>query len=166
MNARDDISIAELDESDAAWLFQLMSENGVQEFLPDRFESIDEMRAVISWLISNYTQDEYVRLTYKVMRGAAPVGWMSVGPLPSDETKKEVAYVIDPKCWGEGIATSALRMFLEGIVAERCEESVFAEVDSKNARSLSVLRKCGFSRLDEIQDERGSSKYRFMRAKR
>jgi RimJ/RimL family protein N-acetyltransferase len=88
---RDELTIKELIQSDAAWLFSLMNKAQVMEYIPDRFESIQEMEEVISWLIGNYPKKDYIRLTYKIVYKSADAGWISIGPLPSDETRQEIA---------------------------------------------------------------------------
>jgi RimJ/RimL family protein N-acetyltransferase len=53
----------------------------------------------------------------------------------------EVTYWIDRACWGRGIATRALSLFL-GIVEVR---PLYARAASDNGGSLRVLRKAGFT---------------------
>ena len=52
----------------------------------------------------------------------------------------EVTYWIDRTCWGQGIATRALRLLLEEISVR----PIRARAASDNAGSLRVLQKAGF----------------------
>ena len=55
----------------------------------------------------------------------------------------EVTYWIDPAHWGEGIATRAMRLFLE-VLHER---PIHARVAADNAGSIAVLEKLAFRRV-------------------
>ena len=59
------------------------------------------------------------------------------------EGEREVTYWIDPSRWGRGLATSALRAFLE-IEATR---PLFARVAEHNVGSATVLTRAGFVRI-------------------
>jgi len=52
----------------------------------------------------------------------------------------EVSYGIDRPQWGRGIATEALRRFLEQID----DRPLYARVAADNLGSIRVLEKCGF----------------------
>jgi RimJ/RimL family protein N-acetyltransferase len=55
----------------------------------------------------------------------------------------EITYWIDPSRWGEGIATRAMRLFLDAID----ERPVRARVASDNAGSIAVLERLGFRQV-------------------
>ncbi len=52
----------------------------------------------------------------------------------------EVSYWIGKEIWGRGIATQALKFFLD----EQPERPIYARAVHDNAASLRVLEKCGF----------------------
>jgi RimJ/RimL family protein N-acetyltransferase len=56
------------------------------------------------------------------------------------EGEREVGYWIGREYWGKGVATQALRQFLD-LVQER---PLFAHVAKHNTASFRVLEKCGF----------------------
>lgn len=56
------------------------------------------------------------------------------------EDLREVSYWLGKDYWGRGIATEALRLFLE----EWTERPIYARAAADNAASLRVLEKCGF----------------------
>jgi RimJ/RimL family protein N-acetyltransferase len=60
--------------------------------------------------------------------------------------RTEVGYWLGRDYWGRGVATEALRLFLD-IVTTR---PLFAGVAKHNAGSIRVLQKCGFEVIEEI----------------
>jgi RimJ/RimL family protein N-acetyltransferase len=63
------------------------------------------------------------------------------------EGEREVGYWIGREHWGKGVATQALRQFLD-LVKER---PLYAHVAKHNAASLRVLQKCGF-KMKQIEE--------------
>ena len=60
-----------------------------------------------------------------------------------DDGIAEITYWIDSARWGQGIATRAMRLFLDAVR----ERPVRARVASDNAGSIAVLEKLGFRRV-------------------
>lgn len=140
-----EFTVRELRDDDAQALYELMNRAEIMRYLPDRFESIDEMREVVAWLRSNYGKSDYIRLSYAIARGRDLVGWVSVGPLPSDETKRELAYCVSPELQGRGLAGKAAAAFIGRLRDEGLADRLWAELDPDNAASIRVLQKCGFA---------------------
>ena len=61
------------------------------------------------------------------------------------EGKREVGYWLGREYWGKGIATRALRVFLE----QYPTRPLYAHVVQHNQGSIRVLEKCGFERVGE-----------------
>jgi RimJ/RimL family protein N-acetyltransferase len=72
-----------------------------------------------------------------IVREGRVVG--TIGSWVSDGVT-EVTYWIDRTCWGQGIATQALRLLLD----ETSVRPIRARAASDNAGSLRVLQKVGF----------------------
>jgi RimJ/RimL family protein N-acetyltransferase len=64
------------------------------------------------------------------------------------EGEREVGYWIGRERWGTGIATAAVRAFLEGYP----ERPLWAHAASRNVGSRRVLEKCGFAFVREIRE--------------
>ena len=163
MAAIQPITIRDLQSHDASWLYALMNHPTVMRYVPDRFGSLQEMREVVAWLIGNYTADQWVRLTYVIKSLQVAVGWISLGPLPSEELKTELAYVVHPDHWGRGIAGAAVGMFLDSFTAAKSLEVLWAEVAVGNRASIRILERHGFSHVREIVSETGERKYLYRR---
>jgi RimJ/RimL family protein N-acetyltransferase len=70
----------------------------------------------------------------------------NVVSFPSPVTRRrEVGYWIGRQFWGRGVATSALRRFLD----EERTRPLYAGVVKRNVGSIRVLEKCGFRVVDE-----------------
>jgi RimJ/RimL family protein N-acetyltransferase len=65
------------------------------------------------------------------------------------EGRREVGYWIGKAFWGKGIATGALASFLR----EEPERPLYAGVAKRNAASIRVLEKCGFTTTDQVEDD-------------
>ncbi|MGC5076526.1 GNAT family N-acetyltransferase [Agrococcus sp. DT81.2] len=57
--------------------------------------------------------------------------------------EREVSYWIDPERWGRGIASAALRLFLD----RELERPLHARTAAHNLASAAVLRRAGFVRI-------------------
>lgn len=78
-----------------------------------------------------------------VTKRAILVGRQTVGYVLSfiRDDVLEVGYWIDRKYWGCGIATAALRLFLQDMT----DRPLFGRVVDDNVGSIRVLQKCGFT---------------------
>jgi RimJ/RimL family protein N-acetyltransferase len=63
--------------------------------------------------------------------------------------RRNVGYWIGKEFWGTGVATAALRRFLD-VVTTR---PLYAHVVKHNAASIRVLEKCGFTPAEDAGDE-------------
>lgn len=59
--------------------------------------------------------------------------------------EREVGYWVGREHWGKGVATRALRIFLD----EQRDRPLYAHVAKHNVGSIRVLEKCGFAVLRE-----------------
>ncbi len=153
--------LEQMRRSDTDHWFDFMSDTRIIEHLPDRVHSRKEMAGIIDWLISNYRAGpgKVVRITLAIRlkeTQGPPIGWVTFGPLPEDESRREIGYALAPEAWGKGIATEAAGCFLGWIRSTIPVGRLYATVDKRNARSIRVLQKLG---MKECSDEiRGTPK--------
>ncbi len=77
-----------------------------------------------------------------------------------DEPNCMVSFCIfEPDCWSKGIATTALKMFIENICAKYGVKTIGAFTFSGNNSSVRVLEKNGFSVMEEFEEDGIMSKY-------
>lgn len=152
------LGIQDFVPGDAPDLFALMTDGAVMRFLPDRLESVEEASGILGWLIGNYGKQEFVRRTHKIVYEGRFSGWVSVGPLPWDESKREIAYAVTPAYWGRGIATAAVRAFVQHVFRDLSPDDLYAEVHEENVGSIRVLERNAFCFQSPFLDEHGARK--------
>ncbi|HZM84534.1 MAG TPA: GNAT family N-acetyltransferase [Candidatus Limnocylindrales bacterium] len=59
------------------------------------------------------------------------------------EDRRYVGYWLARECWGRGIGTAALRLFL----TEEAVRPLYADTDAGNTASAKLLERCGFRRV-------------------
>lgn len=79
-------------------------------------------------------RDEWV-----IERDGRVIGNIGIWKLP------EFGFILHPDAWGQGIGTEAARAFLDYAFATHPVEAIKADVDPRNAASLNLLQKLGFS---------------------
>ena len=67
--------------------------------------------------------------------------------------------IFEPELWSRGIATAAVRMFLQNIRARYHVKTVGAFTYSHNTASIRVLEKNGFAVMEEFREDGVPSKY-------
>ena len=130
---------------------QEVHENSLDEdnrrFVPDEvFETVDEAREVISFLMSRYGGTEGP-LTYPVITkaGGENIGYVQIVPL--EDGTWEIGYHIAKRCTGNGrgYATEAVKAFLPVMAEALGIDTVYGICLTENAASRHVLDKCGFT---------------------
>ncbi len=77
-----------------------------------------------------------------------------------DEPNAMLSYcVFKPDCWGKGIATEAVGLFLRDACAKYELNTVGAFTFSRNAASIRVLEKNGFALEEEFIEDGEKSRY-------
>ena len=77
-----------------------------------------------------------------------------------DEPNCMLSYCIfEPEYWSKGIATTAVKMFIQDICARYHVKTIGAFTFSHNQASIRVLEKNGFVVMEEFEEEGVLSKY-------
>ncbi|MCW2515545.1 MAG: putative acetyltransferase [Mycobacterium sp.] len=92
-----------------------------------------------SYVIADKTTDAFLGTVSLTRRGVHHPGHLG----PSGE-ELELAYTLDRRLWGRGLAYQAARAVLRAAAAELPNEPVIVVTQSANARSLKLLRRLGF----------------------
>jgi RimJ/RimL family protein N-acetyltransferase len=81
------------------------------------------------------------RLPFAIVVDGAVVGSASLALRV--RSSAEIAYIVHPRLWGQGIATAAARQLLDLGFGEHARHRIFATCDPRNVASAAVLKKIG-----------------------
>jgi RimJ/RimL family protein N-acetyltransferase len=81
------------------------------------------------------------RLAFAIVVDGAVVGSASLAL--RIRSSAEIAYIVHPRLWGQGIATAAARELLRLGFEEHGRHRIFATCDPRNVASAAVLKKIG-----------------------
>ena len=149
----------EMQVNDADYWYRFMNVDDIQRYLPDRFETLDRMESMLTWLIGQYDMDisNIIRITLAIhlkRHKSHPIGFISFGPLPEDENFREISYAVHPEHWGSGIATEAGKVFIKWVRDNLTDVPLYAGVDASNVASIRVLSKLGFMQIHSGDENR------------
>lgn len=130
-----DITLREVIPSDLAIFFEQQSDPGAMWMAAFTNEGHLDREAFISRSTANFSQPANIART--ILCDGEVAGNMVSFIM---EGRREVGYWLGKEFWGRGIATRALRLFLD-VVATR---PLFANAAKDNLGSIRVLEKCGF----------------------
>ncbi len=155
----EELVISELTLDDLDHLYDFSNMKEIKKFLPDRYETKEELRRTLEWLIGNYSKSihEIIRISLgiRLKKGNKFIGWVTYGPLPYEEKLKEIAYAIHPAYWNRGYATKAGKAFLKWLSENITNADIFAEVNPQNVGSIHVLEKLGMVKVKEDTRKKG-----------
>jgi RimJ/RimL family protein N-acetyltransferase len=141
VNPQTAVTIKKVVESDLLVFYEQQLDK--EALLMADFPSRDRESFFAHWEKIMADDTNYLRtILYNDQVAGNIVSFMSNG-------KREVGYWIGKQYWGKGIATNALRQFLQ-IVQER---PLYAYTAKHNLASQRVLQKCGFQSHGETEKE-------------
>jgi ribosomal-protein-alanine N-acetyltransferase len=145
-----------VDDLDA--LAALYADPEVRRYFPDGTRTREETREELDWIIEVY----YGRYGYGLWATVLKETGVFIGRcglLPWEiegRTEVEVAYLLDPRHWGRGLATEAAGAIVEHAFATLPVERLICMVDPENTASRNVAEKVGMTLLwDDYVDEYG-----------
>ena len=121
----------------------------IRRFVPDEvFETVDEAREAIAFLMSQYGRFEGP-LAYPVLTADSGenIGYVQLVPVGNGDW--EIGYHIAKRHTGKGYATEAVRAFLPPMAKAAGIGGVYGICLKENAASMRVLLKCGFEPVFE-----------------
>ncbi|MBQ7955686.1 MAG: GNAT family N-acetyltransferase [Lachnospiraceae bacterium] len=138
------LTITEFDLSMAESVHKNSLDEDNRRFVPDEvFETVDEARETIEFLMSCYESGEGPFVYPVILKDGTNVGYVQLIPI---DDGFEVGYHIAKKFTGKGYATEGLGAFLEYMKAGKNLDKVYGICVSENVASKRVLEKCGFTK--------------------
>lgn len=138
-----DISLGEVTDADVEIFFEYQRDPIAVEMAA--FPSREKEAHLQHW--ARLRADD-TNITRTILFGDKVAG--SIGRWVRDD-KRFIGYWIGREYWGKGVATRALRTFVD-LLGER---PLFAHVARHNLGSIRVLEKCGFERQSEEPGQNG-----------
>ena len=140
----DRLIITTFDESMAEKVHLNSLDEYTRKFLPDEvFETVDEARESIAWLMNCYKSEKNEPLVYPIiLKNGDNIGYVQAVPLNDNEW--EVGYHIAEQYTSNGYATEAVISFIPEIIKKKKKKSIWGICRGDNIASRKVLEKCSF----------------------
>jgi len=150
----ENISIREVEQKDAGFLFNLMNNEAILKSLNEVTTSLDIWEsAIIEW---NNDADEE---DYIIFDNNIPIGWLGVNRLTSQDKQVFIKVIaILPNKQGLGIGKYAINQLIENLKF-RGYESIGLYTDRNNVNAQKCYQKCGFMITDTIVKKMSNGEY-------
>lgn len=151
------ISLHERTEAHVRTYFQRTQDVEIRAMLPSAAETVEDALAMFRRAqepgASSFGRTVYADGVY--------VGDVWCYGIQHEETPHAMlSYCIfDKTCWGRGVATEAVRLFLAEVRVRYTVDSVGVFAYADNAASLRVLEKNGFGRVEKVEEDGRLSEY-------
>jgi RimJ/RimL family protein N-acetyltransferase len=153
----DRLTLRHLEREDLAPLAALYRDPEVRRFFPDGTRTLEETREELEWFLHGHPRRPELGLWATVERSSgAFVGRCGLLPWTIDGVAEvELAYLIDPARWGEGLATEAGRAIAAHARDALRLVRLIALVTPGNEASARVATKVGMAFERRSTDEFG-----------
>jgi len=116
-----------------------------RRFVPDEvFETIEDAKETVEYLIGRYGSDEGPFVYPVLLRTGTCIGHVQIAQI---EDGWEIGYHIAKDHTGRGYATEAVRAFLPVIAEQHHIREIYGICLAENKSSVRVMEKCGFTPL-------------------
>ena len=134
-------------EDDLMESFHLMQDKELFKYKDMDVMTLDEFKGLFRWLIDSYNVgfDSNFAYSFNIIlkETNAHIGWVGLGGLPSDITKKEIFYLIGLKYQNQGYGTEASKAMLEYGFNTIDIDEIVAVCTKENIASKRVMEKIG-----------------------
>ena len=129
----------------------------VRRYFPDGTRTLEETREELEWFLHGHPRHPELGLWATIERASgAFLGRCGLLPWTIDGAfEVELAYLIDPRRWGEGLATEAARAIVRHAHGELEIERLIGLIDPENLASVRVAEKVGMRFDRHHVDEHG-----------
>lgn len=134
-------------EDDLMECFQLMQDKELFKYKDMGVMTLDEYKGLFRWLIDSYDVGIDGNFAYSfniiLKETGAHIGWVGLGGLVTDTTKKEIFYLIGIKYQNQGYATEASKAMLAYGFNTIGLTEIVAVCMKENIASSRVMEKIG-----------------------
>jgi RimJ/RimL family protein N-acetyltransferase len=132
---------------------------------PAVYQFIEGPHPASTWELA----DDFERLSKGPAAGGQPMRWWNIGVFAAHSGEglgqlqatihddwAEIAYVLGSKHWGQGYAQEAMRWFHGKLAEDGAATTLWATVAPRNARSVRLLERLGYTPIADGWPELGS----------
>jgi RimJ/RimL family protein N-acetyltransferase len=144
-----------MDDLDA--LFALYSDEEIRRFFPEGTLTYEETREELEWFLHGHPSHPELGLWATIYRETDEfIGRCGLLPWTIDGRQEvEVAYLLDKKVWGQGLATEAAQALVQYGFGHLQLSRLICLIDRENEASIRVATKIGMAFEKEGRDEKG-----------
>lgn len=144
-----------IDDLDA--LFALYSDEEIRRYFPEGTLTYEETKEELEWFLNGHPHYPELGLWATIYKETGQfIGRCGLLPWTIDgRNEVEVAYLLDKKFWGQGLATEAAQAILHYGFEHLQLSRLICLIDRENRASISVATKIGMTFEKEGEDEKG-----------
>jgi len=144
-----------MDDLDA--LFALYSDEEIRRYFPEGTLTYEETREELEWFLHGHPSHPELGLWATIYRETDEfIGRCGLLPWTSDGRQEvEVAYLLDRKFWGQGLATEAAQALVQYGFEHLQLSRLVCLIDRENEASIRVATKIGMTFEKQGKDEKG-----------
>jgi len=166
-----DLILEEFNSYHAEYLYDILQDDRIYTYIPENAPvSIKALKDRYEILEKGSLKEEEIWLNYAIY--SFDIG-KYIGTLQAtvllNKGSITIAYILDPKVWGEGYASKALSIMIDDLKNKFKGFSYYAYIDTRNERSLKLIKGLDFKCIDYIEKAdffKGSSSDEFVFAKK
>lgn len=145
-----------MDDLDA--LFALYKDPEIRRYFPEGTLTYKETKEELEWFLNGHPKHPELGLWATIHKETGQfIGRCGLLPWTIDQREKvEVAYLLDKKYWGQGLATEAAQAILQYGFEQLHLSRLICMMFPENLASANVARKMGMTLEKEMEDETGA----------
>ncbi|HEX9332467.1 MAG TPA: GNAT family N-acetyltransferase [Anaerolineales bacterium] len=144
-----------MDDLDA--LFALYDNPEIRQYFPEGILTYEETKEELEWFLNGHPSRPELGLWATIYKETGQfIGRCGLLPWTIDgQYEVEVAYLLDKKYWGQGLATEAAQALVQYGFEYLQLSRLICLIDRENQASIRVATKIGMTFEKEGQDEKG-----------
>ena len=146
-----------LEPADLDDLFALYSDPEIRRYFPEGILTHEETREELEWFLNGHPDHPDLGLWATIHKASGQfIGRCGLLPWQIDgRDEVEIAYLIDKRFWGQGLATEAAAAIRDYGFSRLGLSRLVCVIDRDNAASIRVAEKIGMAFEKEGRDELG-----------
>jgi len=145
--AGNNLSLEVLKATHAAELFDLLQAEAIYTYIPeDPPDTLADLESRYRFIIrgpKSTSPEKWFNWVLRERHSAQVVGVFQATVVTIENTAS-IAYVLFPEQWGKGYASKGVDLMMSSLTRQKGVQKFVAEIDSRNKRSLRLVKRLGF----------------------